>query len=335
MVHIKVSEGGLKAKAARSRRRALVSSHGVQERAFIEARARLRGKRRTMPNKDGRKLFFLGAGAVAEALIKGLLNAGLLSAEQITISNRKNAARLEALQQLYGVQVSLDKQEDCRQADLVILAMKPFDLPSALTEIAPSITAQQVIISLAAGVSTAIIERQLGLPVAVLRAMPNTSSSVQASATALCGGHWASSEHLELARNLFSAIGISVIVEEQQMNAVTGLSGSGPAYFYYLVEALQEAAQQCGLAPETARTLLIQTIYGAARMLQESHQEPAELRRQVTSPNGTTMAGLAVLEQGGVYELLIQTVQRATARAAEMGDQVEAFAEQRLNAQNV
>jgi pyrroline-5-carboxylate reductase len=167
--------------------------------------------------------------------------------------------------------------------------------------------------------------------VPVIRAMPNTSSSVQASATALCGGQWSTPKHLELAQSLFSAIGISVIVVENQLNAVTGLSGSGPAYFYYLVEALQEAAQQCGLPAETARTLLVQTIYGAARMLQESEQDPAELRRQVTSPNGTTMAGLKVLEQGGVYQLLIKTVQRATERAAEMGAQVEEFAAQALS----
>jgi pyrroline-5-carboxylate reductase len=276
-------------------------------------------------------VFFLGAGAVCEALIKGLLNAGLLSAEQIVISNRKNAARLEILQQRYGVRASEEKLESCREADLVILAMKPFDLPGALQEIAPAISARQLVISLAAGVSTTMIERQLGLPVPVIRAMPNTSSSVQASATALCGGQWCTPEHLELAQSLFSAIGISVIVAENQLNAVTGLSGSGPAYFYYLVEALQEAAQQCGLPAETARTLLVQTIYGAARMLQESEQEPAELRRQVTSPNGTTMAGLTVLEQGGVYQLLIQTVQRATERAAEMGAQVEAFAAQVLS----
>lgn len=288
-----------------------------------------------MQDKDKLKVFFLGAGAVGEALIKGLLNAGLLSAEQIVISNRKNVARLEALQQLYGVRVSQDKREDCQQADLVILAMKPFDLPAALAEVAPVISARQIVISLAAGVSTAMIERQLGLPAPVMRAMPNTSSSVQASATALCGGHWVTSAHLELAQSLFSAIGISVVVEEEQMNAVTGLSGSGPAYFYYLVEALQEAAQQCGLTAETARALLVQTIYGAARMLQESDQEPAELRRQVTSPNGTTMAGLAVLEQGGVYQLLIQTVQRATARAAEMGEQVEDFAERTLSGKKI
>lgn len=279
-----------------------------------------------MQNIDELQVFFLGAGAVSEALVKGLLNARLLSARQIVVSNRKNAARLEWLQQRYGVRIAEEKQEDCARADLLILAMKPFDLPAALQEVAPAISSGQVVISLAAGVSTAMIERQLGLPVPVMRAMPNTSSSVQASATALCAGRWATPEHLEMAKRLFSGIGISVVVKEEQMDAVTGLSGSGPAYFYYLVEALLEAAQQCGLPTETARTLLIQTIYGAARMLQESEQSPAELRRQVTSPNGTTMAGLAVLEQGGVYELLIQTVRRATERAAEMGAQVEEFA---------
>jgi pyrroline-5-carboxylate reductase len=277
------------------------------------------------------RIFFLGAGAVCEALLKGMLSASLVEAGQITISNRKNSERLEELRQRYGVRVASNKLESCREADLVILAMKPFDLPAALQEVGEAISSRQVVISLAAGVSTAMIERQSGLPLPVIRAMPNTSSSVQASATALCGGRWASSEHLELAQNLFSAIGISVVVEEEQMNAVTGLSGSGPAYVYYLVEALQEAAQQCGLPAETARTLLVQTIYGAARMLQESEQSPAELRRQVTSPNGTTMAGLSVLEQGGAYQLLIQTVQRATERAAEMGAQVAEFAERALS----
>jgi pyrroline-5-carboxylate reductase len=279
-----------------------------------------------MQQTERLRVFFLGAGSVSEALIKGLLTARLLPAEQITISNRKNSARLDTLQRRYGVRISQDKQADCAGADLVILAAKPFDLPAALQEIAGAISSQQLVISLAAGISTSTLEQQLGQQIAVIRSMPNTSSSVQASATALCAGKWATAEHLELAQQFFSAIGISVVVEEEQMNAVTGLSGSGPAYFYYVVEALLEAAQHCGLPAETARTLLVQTIYGAARMLQESGQEPAELRRQVTSPNGTTMAGLSVLEDGGAYQLLISTVQRATQRAAEMGAQVEAFA---------
>lgn len=272
------------------------------------------------------KVFFLGAGSVSEALIKGLLTAKLLPAEQITLSNRKNVARLETLQRRYSVHITRDKLADCAKADLLILAAKPFDLPAGLQEIAPVISPRQLIISLAAGISTSTLEQQLGQAVPIIRAMPNTSSSVQASATALCAGRWVTPAHMQLAQQLFSAIGISVIVNEDQMNAVTGLSGSGPAYFYYVVEALLAGAQQCGLPAETAKTLLVQTIYGAARMLQESGQDPAELRRQVTSPNGTTMAGLTVLENGGVYQLLLQTVQHATGRAAEMGAQAEAFA---------
>ncbi len=272
------------------------------------------------------QLFFLGAGSVGEALIKGVLTAGLIPPAQITISNRRNAMRLETLQRRYGVHISQDKLADCARADLIILAAKPFDLPTALQEIAPVVRADQLLISLAAGISTSTIEHQLGLTVPVVRAMPNTSCAVQASATALCAGRWATARHMELAQQLFSAIGVSVVVGEEQMNAVTGLSGSGPAYFYYVVEALLEAARQCGLPAEIAQTLLVQTIYGAARMLQESGQDAAELRRQVTSPNGTTMAGLSVLEEGGAYQLFIQMVQRATARGAELGAQAEAFA---------
>lgn len=279
-----------------------------------------------MQDTEQLQVFFLGAGAVSEAMIKGLLTARLLDAGQITISNRKNAARLETLHERYRVRISRDRSADCARADLVVLAVKPFDLPAALQDIMSGVSSRQLLISLAAGISTSVIEKQLGQPVPVIRSMPNTSSSVLASATALCAGTWARAEHMALAQHLFSAIGISVVVAEQQMNAVTGLSGSGPAYFYYVVEALLEAAQQCGLPAETARILLVQTIYGAARMLQESGQNPAELRRQVTSPNGTTMAGLSILEEGGVYQLLLQTVQRATGRAEEMGAQVEAFA---------
>jgi pyrroline-5-carboxylate reductase len=279
-----------------------------------------------MQQTEELRIFFLGAGSVSEALMKGLLQARLFPAEHITISNRQNAVRLETLQRRYGVNIVQDKLVECAQADLLILAAKPFDLPGALQEIAPSISPRHLVISLAAGISTTTIERLLGQPVPVIRSMPNTSSAVQASATALCAGQWATAEHMALAQLFFSAIGISVVVAESQMDVVTGLSGSGPAYFYYVVEALLEAAQQCGLQTETARTLLVQTIYGAARMLQESDQNPEELRRQVTSPNGTTMAGLTVLEEGGAYQLLLQTVQSATRRSAEMGAQVEAFA---------
>ncbi|HLG78609.1 MAG TPA: pyrroline-5-carboxylate reductase [Ktedonobacteraceae bacterium] len=269
------------------------------------------------------QIFFVGAGAMGEAMIKGLLTAQLLTASQVIVSNRRTPARLQELSQRYGVQASKERASEIARADMVILAVKPFDLVAALNEIAPFLSPEQLIISVAAGVSTATIEHSVGTHVPVIRAMPNTSSFVQASATALCAGRWATEAHLKLAQHLFSAIGISLTVEEAQMNAATGLSGTGPAYFYYVVEALLEAGQSCGLPEETTRKLLIQTLYGSAKMLQETGQPPSELRRQVTSPNGTTMAGIAVLEQGGAQQLFIQAVQKATQRAAELGQQAE------------
>ncbi len=270
------------------------------------------------------RLFFLGAGSIGEAMIKGITSAHLLPAEQITISNRSNAQRLQVLQSTYAVQLSQDKMHDISEADIVVLAMKPFDVLTALQEVAPAISQQQLVISLVAGVSTALIEQHLPACVPVIRAMPNTSSFVQASATALCQGHWATPTHLAIACDLFSAIGISVTIAESLMDAATGLSGTGPAYIYYVVEALLKGGQACGLSTETCRTLLLQTVHGAAKMLQETDQEPAALRRQVTSPNGTTMAAIAVLDQGNGQQLFQEAVIRATKRAEEMGRQIEA-----------
>ncbi len=268
------------------------------------------------------RLFFLGAGSIGEAMIKGITSARLLPAEQITISNRNNAQRLQELQSRYTVQLSQDKMRDIAEADIVILAMKPFDLVKALQEVGSVISEKQMVISLVAGVSTALIEENLSPSVPVVRAMPNTSSFVQASSTALCQGRWAKPAHLAIACDLFSAIGISVTIPESLMDAATGLSGTGPAYIYYVVEALLKGGQACGLSTETCRTLLLQTVYGAAKMLQETDQEPAVLRRQVTSPNGTTMAAISILDQGHGQQLFQDAVIRATQRAAEMGQQI-------------
>jgi pyrroline-5-carboxylate reductase len=263
---------------------------------------------------------------MSEAMIKGLTSAHLVAPEHMMVSNRKQPERLQELHQRYGVQVSDDRLRDVADADIIVLAAKPFDLVAALSAIAPALTSRHLVISVAAGLATETLEACLEQPVPLVRAMPNASSFVQASATAICRGRWASSEHLEVAHQIFSAIGTSVVVEEALMDAVTGLSGSGPAYFYYVVEALLKGGQNCGLPEETCRALLLQTIYGAAKMLQETGREPEELRRQVTSPNGTTMAGIAVLDQANVQHLFGQTVQQATARAAELGQisQVEA-----------
>lgn len=270
------------------------------------------------------QVFFLGAGAISEAIIKGIVGARLIPPQQMTICNRTHSSRLDELHTRYGVHICQEKQADIAHADILVLAVKPFDLVHALQEIAPLVSSHHLILSVVAGASTHLIERCLQVSTPVIRAMPNTSSFVQVSATALCPGQWATSHHLETAQDLFSAIGISVVVEEILMDAVTGLSGTGPAYFYYVVEALLEAGQACGLPAEICRPLLIQTLHGAAIMLQETGKDPGELRRQVTSPNGTTMAAIATLEQGNGSQLFLHAVQRATQRASEMGQQSEA-----------
>ena len=269
-----------------------------------------------------KRLFFLGAGSMSEAILKGLLATATIPAEQVTVCNRQHYARLHELRDQYGALPSYDKLVDIAQAEIIVLAVKPFDVANALTEVRERLRPDQLVISVAAGVATETIEALLPSPLPIVRAMPNTSSFVQESATAICGGRWATSEALALARELFAAIGTVVTVEEGAMDAVTGLSGSGPAYFYYVAEALLAAGEAVGLPAETSRDLLIQTLYGAARMLRETGKGPGELRRQVTSPNGTTMAGIAALDDAAVAAALRRAVERATARAREMGEQL-------------
>jgi pyrroline-5-carboxylate reductase len=266
-----------------------------------------------------KRLFFIGAGSMSEAILKGLSATAILPPGQITVCNRQHLARLEELRAAYGVVPSLDKVTDIATADIVVLAVKPFDVAQALGEIHAALAPGQLLISVAAGVATAAIEARLPGGMPVIRTMPNTSSFVQESATAICRGRWATPEQLELARQLFAAIGTVAVVDEAAMDAVTGLSGSGPAYIYYVAEALLAAGAAVGLSEETSRELLLQTLYGAARMLRETGKGPAELRRQVTSPNGTTMAGIAILDEREVHQAFLHAVERATARAREMG----------------
>ncbi|EFH82401.1 pyrroline-5-carboxylate reductase [Ktedonobacter racemifer] len=267
-------------------------------------------------------LFFLGAGSMSEAMIKGIVTAGILPAEQIIISNRRHSERLAHLRETYGVRICQEKQAELAEAGMIIIAVKPFDMATALQEIAPYVTARQLVISVVAGAATETIEQHFHEAVPVVRAMPNTSSFVQASATALCRGRWANDEHLALARQLFAAIGVAVSVEETLMDAVTGLSGTGPAYFYYVIESLMAGGLACGLSQEDCRVLMEQTVFGVAKMLQETGKDPAELRRQVTSPNGTTMAAMEVLDRGHGKQLFVQAVQRATQRSVEMGKEM-------------
>ncbi|WP_246258578.1 pyrroline-5-carboxylate reductase [Kroppenstedtia pulmonis] len=260
---------------------------------------------------------FIGAGSMAEAILCGLLHSSHTPAENIHLINRQSKERLWHLQKCYNVVIPEDKEQAVTNADTVVFAVKPKDIPQALQLWRPSIHKGQKVISVAAGISTSFFEQHLP-EIPVIRAMPNTSGTIGRSATAICGGTHATPEDLEAARDVFSAIGSVVQVEEKDMDTVTGLSGSGPAYIYYLAEALEQAGVTAGLTHQVARHLTLQTLLGAAHMLLETGEDPAELRRKVTSPGGTTMAGINTLANHGFHKALIEAVHSAKQRSEEL-----------------
>ena len=259
----------------------------------------------------------IGAGNMADALIKGLLGRHVLPPGAIWATNRSNRERLAGLQARYGVQITPVKPPLLEAASIVVLAVKPKDTQEVLDQITGTVRGEQLVISVIAGIPLASLERALhGIP--VIRAMPNTSAAVLASATALAAGRHATEEHLQTATRIFEAVGDAVTVPEDVLDVVTALSGSGPAYVYRLIEAMIHAGTDLGLGAELARRLAVQTLIGAARMLTESAADPGELRRKVTSPGGTTMAALGVLEERGFAQAVRAAISRAAERAREM-----------------
>jgi len=263
-------------------------------------------------------LAFLGAGSMAEALIRGILGSGLAAPGEVRVTNRSNRARLDNLARVYGVTASAGKDQALAGAATVILATKPADALQCLEQARPYLSGRPLLVSVVAGLGTATIEELVPEGTPVVRAMPNTSCSVGESATALAAGRWAAAEHLAVARRLFDVVGLVVELDENRLDAVTGLSGSGPAYVYLMLEALTEAGVALGLDTDVSYRLALQTIRGAAATAQITGESPAELRRKVTSPGGTTMAGLAALERAGFKQGLIEAVRRAAERSAEL-----------------
>jgi pyrroline-5-carboxylate reductase len=265
-----------------------------------------------------RRIGFVGAGNMATALVRGLLASGLVTAAQVRASD-PSAERLSALEREYGVQTDGDNQAVARWADLVVLAVKPQVADAAITGLAPALAPGTLLVTIAAGVSTASLEARLPDSVRVVRAMPNTPAIAQAGATAVAHGSRSTPEDLSLAVALFGAVGRVVTLDEGLMNAVTGLSGSGPAYVMLVIEALADGGVKMGLGRDAALVLAAQTVLGSAKLLLETGDHPARLRDMVTSPGGTTIAGLHALEAGGVRPALIDAVERATLRAQELG----------------
>ncbi|PLT34788.1 pyrroline-5-carboxylate reductase [Bacillus sp. V5-8f] len=280
-----------------------------------------------------RKIAFIGAGSMAEAIISGMVAKDIVKPKEIYITNRSDKDRLAFLQSRYGVSISESLETLLKDADIVFLAVKPKDILGAMEAAKPFISEQMLLISVAAGVHTASLEGLISKKVSIIRAMPNTSAAVGESATAIAGNQHASEHDLDLAQELFETIGTVTTVKEDQLDAVTGLSGSGPAYIYYLVEAMEKSSLTIGLDAETAKQLIIQTLIGAAAMLSQSDKSPAVLRKEVTSPGGTTEAGLNVLEDSGVQAAVISCIQEAAMQSKKLGRQIsDELAESLLNA---
>jgi len=259
---------------------------------------------------------FVGAGNMTEAMIRGLRSAGI-DGSRIFATTRSRVDRLEHLRATWGIVPVRDKAELSASAGTLILAMKPQDIDQAMTELRPHVTDRHLIITVMAGVPCAAVESYLnGTP--VVRAMPNLPMAVLAATTALAYGRNAAADHRAAARSLFNLLGHTVEVGEEAMDAVTAISGSGPAYVYLFMEALIEAAVQGGLPPEVAKEMAVQTVYGAAKLVKETDSDPADLRRRVTSPGGTTMAALTVLEARGFKMNIGDAVKQAIRRAGEL-----------------
>lgn len=255
---------------------------------------------------------------MAEAILRGLLEGAGLEPGQIWASAPK-AERAEALAARYGIHTTTSNAELVAQARILVLSVKPQVMDRVLLEVGKKIERNTLVISVAAGITTEAIEARLSPGTRVVRAMPNTPALVRSGATALAGGSHATDDDLALARFMFDAVGISVVLEESQLDAVTGLSGSGPAYIFLILEALADAGVKVGLARRHAQRLAAQTVMGAAKMLLDTDEHPGRLKDMVTSPGGTAIAGLHTLEQGGLRTTLINAVEAATRRAQELG----------------
>ena len=268
--------------------------------------------------KLDKRIGFLGAGNMAEALMKGLLRGGHCDPSQVAASAPREE-RVAELRERYGIFATQKNLELVERSDIVVLSVKPQIMRKVLDEIGEKLAPETLVISVAAGIPIAAIEQRLKAGTRVIRTMPNTPALVDAGATAIARGGHATETDLANAKRIFDAVGITVTLDESQLDAVTGLSGSGPAYLFLILEALSDAGVKVGLSRRTAQLLAAQTVLGSAKLLLETNEHPGRLKDMVTSPGGTAITGLHVLESGGLRTCLIDAVEAATKRSHELG----------------
>ncbi len=261
---------------------------------------------------------FIGAGNMAEAMIRGLLRGGDFAIAQIAASGPREE-RMSELRDRYGIYATIDNKVPAA-SEIVVLSVKPQILSRVLDEVGSTVSPEALVISIAAGVPVAAIQSRLATGTRVVRAMPNTPALVDAAATAIARGEYAREQDLEDAKRIFDAIGMTVVLDESLLDAVTGLSGSGPAYVFLILEALSDAGVKVGLSRRTSQLLAAQTVLGSAKLLLETNEHPGLLKDMVTSPGGTAITGLHTLEHGGVRTTLMNAVEAATRRSRELGE---------------
>ena len=261
---------------------------------------------------------FIGAGNMAEAMIRGLLRGGDFAIAQIAASGPREE-RMRELRDAFGIYATIDNRVPAA-SEIVVLSVKPQILSRVLDEVGSTISPDALVISIAAGVPVAAISTKLAAGTRVVRAMPNTPALVDAAATAIARGEFARESDLEDAKRIFDAIGTTVVLDESLMDAVTGLSGSGPAYVFLILEALSDAGVKVGLSRRTSQLLAAQTVLGSAKLLLETNEHPGRLKDMVTSPGGTAITGLHTLEHGGLRTTLMNAVEAATRRSRELGE---------------
>jgi len=261
---------------------------------------------------------FIGAGNMATAIVKGLLSSGHYESGQILTADCREE-QLNRISEQFGIKCCLDNREIVKESATIVLSVKPQSIREVLEGIRGEVREDHLVISIAAGIPLKMIRTIIGRDLPLIRVMPNTPALIQKSVSALAAGEWASPEHMETARGIFDAVGETVIVEEDMMDAVTAISGSGPGYVFKIMECFVEAGESLKFDRETALQLVIQTFLGAAFLAKASDKSLSQLREMVTSPGGTTAAGLAVFEDRGLSEIIRDVAKAAYERGVELG----------------
>ena len=292
----------------------MVHSHNVSDtltNRFMDSTE----KDRQMDNRIG----FIGGGQMGEALIRGIIKSGLYAPEAISVTE-PNSKRRQYMSSTYGIQAAAESTTLWESCSIIILAVKPQIMDSVLTASKDLAGPQHLIISIAAGLPISFYEQGLGRDdCKIIRVMPNTPALVLEGASALSGNKNVEKSDLQLAEEIFNKVGKAVILDEQALDAVTGLSGSGPAYVFTFAEAMIDAGVKSGLTRPVAETLALQTILGSVKLLMESRKHPAELRAMVTSPGGTTIAAQQILERSGFRGIIMDAIDAAVNRSTELG----------------